>query len=146
MTNGLLAYFGHHKCATIWISSIVSSVCKKIGLRFFEVNGPPLFDHNLKSFVEGKKIEFLSYTNANIKFVNRLENFTGFHVIRDPRDIIVSAYFSHLHSHPTDIWPELIPSHLRDTGHTPLQPRERLGTQTGFRDFALGLTQGRKPK
>jgi hypothetical protein len=28
-------------------------------------------------------------------------------VIRDPRDIVVSAYFSHLHSHPTVEWPEL---------------------------------------
>lgn len=108
MTSGLLAYFGHHKCATIWISSIVSSVCKKIGLHFVEVHGPPLFNHNLKTFVEKEKIDFLSYTNANIKFVARLDNFTGFHVIRDPRDMIVSAYFSHLHSHPTDIWPELI--------------------------------------
>jgi hypothetical protein len=33
--------------------------------------------------------------------------FVGFHVIRDPRDIAVSSYFSHLHSHPTDNWPEL---------------------------------------
>ena len=31
----------------------------------------------------------------------------GFHVIRDPRDIIVSAYFSHRNSHPTDGLPHL---------------------------------------
>jgi hypothetical protein len=29
-------------------------------------------------------------------------------VIRDPRDIVVSSYFSHLHSHPTTDWPELV--------------------------------------
>ncbi len=28
--------------------------------------------------------------------------------MRDPRDIIVSAYFSHLKTHSTDTWPELI--------------------------------------
>ena len=28
-------------------------------------------------------------------------------MIRDPRDIVVSAYFSHLKSHPTDVWTEL---------------------------------------
>lgn len=31
----------------------------------------------------------------------------GFHVVRDPRDVIVSGYFSHLTSHPVDRWPEL---------------------------------------
>jgi hypothetical protein len=35
------------------------------------------------------------------------DNFLGFHVIRDPRDIIVSAYYSHRYSHPNDFWPEL---------------------------------------
>jgi hypothetical protein len=30
-----------------------------------------------------------------------------FHVIRDPRDVLVSAYFSHKTSHPTAIWPAL---------------------------------------
>jgi hypothetical protein len=37
-----------------------------------------------------------------------LGDFRGFHVIRDPRDIVVSSYFSHLHSHPTTDWPELV--------------------------------------
>jgi hypothetical protein len=31
----------------------------------------------------------------------------GFHVVRDPRDVLVSGYFSHKNSHPTDNWPEL---------------------------------------
>jgi hypothetical protein len=28
-------------------------------------------------------------------------------VVRDPRDVLVSGYFSHKNSHPTDNWPEL---------------------------------------
>jgi len=28
-------------------------------------------------------------------------------VVRDPRDLIISAYYSHLNSHPLDLWPEL---------------------------------------
>jgi hypothetical protein len=31
----------------------------------------------------------------------------GIHIIRDPRDMLVSSYFSHLKSHPDDGWPEL---------------------------------------
>ena len=35
-------------------------------------------------------------------------DFRGFHVIRDPRDVVVSAYHSHRASHPaTDEWREL---------------------------------------
>ena len=30
----LLAYYGHHKCATIWLSGILRSVCKRLGLKF----------------------------------------------------------------------------------------------------------------
>jgi hypothetical protein len=36
-------------------------------------------------------------------------DYLGFHVVRDPRDVIVSAYFSHLKTHPTRNWPKLIP-------------------------------------
>jgi hypothetical protein len=43
---------------------------------------------------------FLCYMNADARFVAPLENMRGFHVVRDPRDVVVSAYFSHLHSHP----------------------------------------------
>jgi hypothetical protein len=53
-------------------------------------------------------IEFISYTNAEYEYVEKLGGFRGFHVIRDPRDIVVSAYFSHLNSHPIDVWPELV--------------------------------------
>ncbi|MCI0558084.1 MAG: hypothetical protein MN733_06285 [Nitrososphaera sp.] len=34
-------------------------------------------------------------------------NRTAIHIIRNPLDMIVSAYYSHLHSHPADGWPEL---------------------------------------
>src|SRR5207248_3328040 len=47
------------------------------------------------------------YTNAKHRYVSGLTQYKGFHVIRDPRDIVVSAYYSHLHSHPTNGWPEL---------------------------------------
>jgi hypothetical protein len=67
-----------------------------------------MFDDNLALFVKEKKIDFLSYTTADISFVRKLEDFLGFHIIRDPRDIVVSAYFSHLYSHPTKEWPALV--------------------------------------
>jgi hypothetical protein len=47
------------------------------------------------------------YSNAEIGQVRLLPPLRGFHVIRDPRDLIVSAYFSHLHSHSLATWPRL---------------------------------------
>jgi len=104
----LLVFFGHHKCATTWISSIIRRVCIDLNLAFETVSGPRWFDGNLEAFVKKHQIEFLSYTNAEMGFVNPIKNLLGFHVIRDPRDILVSAYFSHLYSHTTDNWPELV--------------------------------------
>jgi hypothetical protein len=52
-------------------------------------------------------VDFLSYVNANYKYISPLDDFIGFHVIRDPRDILVSSYFSSLKTHSTANWPEL---------------------------------------
>lgn len=104
----LLAYFGHHKCATTWINSINRSVCRDLNLKFTNVHNPMMFKNRLDLFVKEKGIDFLAYTNADMQFVKDIDDFLGFHVIRDPRDIVVSAYFSHLHSHPSEGWPALV--------------------------------------
>ena len=106
--NCLYAYFGHHKCASQWIRSVISDVCSLLGLKLANVSGPGKFKKDLNAFVLEKGMDFLTYTNANFSFISKLDNFKGFHVIRDPRDIVVSAYFSHRYSHSTDKWPELI--------------------------------------
>jgi hypothetical protein len=59
--------------------------------------------------VRSEGIDVLIYTNADIDQAQQLPPSRGFHVVRDPRDILVSAYFSHKHSHPSDKWPELEP-------------------------------------
>ena len=35
---------------------------------------------------------------------NYSNEFRGIHLIRDPRDIVVSGYFSHLKTHPENEW------------------------------------------
>jgi hypothetical protein len=105
----LLAYFGHHKTGTRWIDMILESLAKVTGLRYGSVCNPPWFQFDLQAFAEKHDIEILSYTNAEQRYVNQLRRFRGFHVIRDPRDMAISAYFSHLLSHPTMHWPELGP-------------------------------------
>jgi hypothetical protein len=105
----LLAYFGHHKCASTWIHSIIDWVCADAGWKLAYLYDEKPFGTDLASYVAAEKIDFVSYVNANPKYVN-LGTFRGFHVVRDPRDLVVSAYFSHKNSHPTTDWPEL-PAH-----------------------------------
>ena len=98
----LLAYFGHHKCGSTWISSILTEVSNFLGLKDGVVHDEHMFNYDLNNFVKKNNILFISYTNASIKYIENLPKFRGFHVVRDPRDIVVSAYYSHLYSHPTD--------------------------------------------
>lgn len=100
--KSLLCFFGHHKCGTQWIQGILRELCCELGLRYNFAYDPRMFNHDLPSFIEQEKTEMFAYTNANYEHVANLNNFRGFHVIRDPRDIVVSGYFSHLYSHPTD--------------------------------------------
>jgi len=109
----LLAYFGHHKCASSWLTDITRDVAAAAGLRYAHFHNPRMFQGDLRTFVERNDVSFLAYVNANRTYLSALDGFRGFHVIRDPRDIVVSSYFSHLHSHPTTDWPELV-KHRRE--------------------------------
>lgn len=104
----LLAFMGHHKCATRWVNGILRPVCREMGLRHKVVWDPGMFANDLAAWVEQNEVDFLSYTNADYRRVKELKKVRGFHVVRDPRDICVSAYFSHLKSHETKNWPELV--------------------------------------
>jgi hypothetical protein len=99
---------GHHKCATRWVNGVLRLVCREMGLRHKVVWHPDMFNGDLSAFVAEYKIDFLAYTNADYECVRELKAVRGFHIVRDPRDICVSAYFSHLYSHETKNWPELV--------------------------------------
>lgn len=105
----MLCYFGHHKCGTGWIRNIIQDISKQSGWKnttVYDVN-ESCHGQTLDMYLKQEKIDFLCYTNADIDEVHKLNGYKAFHVIRDPRDIVVSAYFSHLHSHTIDGWPEL---------------------------------------
>jgi len=102
----LYAYFGHHKCATTSTNNVNKHLCYRLGMNFISVHNPGMFDEDLRRFVNRNKIDFLSFINADPNYIN-LDNVKGYHIVRDPRDIVVSAYFSHLYSHPTTAWNEL---------------------------------------
>jgi hypothetical protein len=97
--SGLIAYFGHHKCGTQWIKGIARDVSEVIGRTVVIHPGPATVGSDLAASIPDPASTFLCYLNAERRHVNPLEGLRGFHIVRDPRDVIVSAYFSHLHSH-----------------------------------------------
>ena len=113
----LRMFFGHHKCATGWIDHILREICLHMGLSFKIVHQPYSFKPygTLGPLVKDQRIQFLSYINTNIKYTQDLKVFKAFHVVRDPRDIVVSAYYSHLHSLKAPSWKTLqdVRAHLQ---------------------------------
>ncbi len=103
----ILAYFGHHRCGTQWIAAIVEDVCDAAGLRSVRHNNSDRFQGDIISYRQDNPFDFWCYINADYRFVRGLD-VRGFHVVRDPRNVIVSGYFSHLTSRPVnDRWPQL---------------------------------------
>lgn len=82
-----------------------------MALRFKIVHLPKHFGSHdsLGDLVREENIDFLSYTNADADHVQDLPPYRAFHVVRDPRDIVVSAYYSHKNSLKAPDWDELTP-------------------------------------
>lgn len=103
-------YCGHHKCASQWIISVIQPICRDLGWKLARFHNPRMFDCNLDKYLSEHPADFVAYTNADYAYTKDFQKeYRAFHVIRDPRDIIVSSYFSSRNSHPTRPWPELIP-------------------------------------
>jgi hypothetical protein len=125
----MLAYFGHHKCASTWVWQLMDRVCREIGLRHYLVlyerssngHGPlTAYSNDGRERAKGSferallperaaaaGADFVSCIKADREQLEALAPTRAFHVIRDPRDIVVSGYFSHRNSHPTNGIPGL---------------------------------------
>jgi hypothetical protein len=113
----LLVYSGRHKSASTWCRAILRDAATALGLTTKTVMAPEQFEPygSLGGFVEHEKPDLLYLTNARIEDYDTLpEPKRGLDIIRDPRDIIVSGYFSHRNSHSVQAlgvtWHEL-PAH-----------------------------------
>jgi hypothetical protein len=113
MNELIPAYFGHHKCGSTWIMTVLSQVCRHIGINTNYYYSPKSWGYNgknkytLDKVINDLHIDFVGYTSADLRYVGDISKYRGVHIIRDPRDIVTSSYFSHLHSHPSEGWPEL---------------------------------------
>jgi hypothetical protein len=117
----LYAYFGHHKCASSWIDNILKEVAQEHGYPYrglvdhqTPTGHGPLTDyvetfsrHEMGAYLRDANTSFVGALTADWAQVESLPSFRGVHVIRDPRDIIVSGYFSHKNSHPVNHLPHM---------------------------------------
>lgn len=116
--KNLMVYFGHHKCASMYVYNIIKSLGHILDFKVKEeyLADKLPFDYHLidhwkeridKIAVPNMEsgIDFWCYLNASHNLVDLMEgiHYKGFHVIRDPRDILISGYFSHKYSHPIRI-------------------------------------------
>ena len=115
-------FLGHHKCGSSWLKNVFQAACDQAGLKD-EVcwlgDTLPLNWHfqepwlkriaiQRKEFLD-PKTSAISHINAYPALIADLGNsiYKAFHVIRDPRDVLVSGYFSHLNTHR--VGPDLNP-------------------------------------
>jgi hypothetical protein len=84
----LLIHCGHHKAATVWVRQVLLEVMRRYGLRQQEGKGEPI----------QARTDLAFYAHAERFHRDQVgaRPFRGSHLIRDPRDLVVSGYEYHL--------------------------------------------------
>jgi hypothetical protein len=108
-------FFCHHKTASTWGRIIISEVGAALDLKVRTIMSPQHWAGypSAGDMVRAERPGLIVVTDPRPELMATLPAVRGFHVIRDPRDILVSSYFSHRNSHPVSFggveWPELVP-------------------------------------
>lgn len=95
----MLCFLTHHKCASTALSAFVHELCQS--------NGLSLFATHFGDAVPSKTHDVSCLVNAAYPVLRRDIDGSAIHIIRDPFDIVVSAYHSHLKTHSLEGWPKL---------------------------------------
>lgn len=116
----------NHKCGTVYFKNVLRQVCKKTNAKFIPVS-KPLGDIDCTRFFVQEQIKekknrilnlffrsdefnelfFFPNSTYQIPDLMKVPDYRAFMMIRDPRDVIVSGYFSHKNSHPLGEWSDL---------------------------------------
>ncbi|MGZ4127451.1 MAG: hypothetical protein ACXVQY_07775 [Actinomycetota bacterium] len=94
-----LVHCGHHRAGSVWFRGILEEVAAQFGLTFFstylpvvdppEGERPPTATADVVQFMHSRHFRDDLFAGRSIR---------GSHIVRDPRDIAVSAYRYHLWS------------------------------------------------
>ncbi len=84
-SSHLIVHCCHHRVGTVWFGRILRNLAKELGWKF-QVCEQDDLEPDTDIFMQSRsKVD-----------LRCLPDYNGSHIIRDPRDIIVSAYFYHL--------------------------------------------------
>ena len=94
----LLVHASHHKAGTVWFENVLQAVSRNYHLHFREISREPI--------PPGTGVAF--YTHASAAHWESIATRPSrvSHMVRDPRDMVVSAYFYHRRSNEEWLhWP-----------------------------------------
>lgn len=80
----LIVHKTHHKAGTVWFMGVLGRICRRFGWNFCTETKPPA-----SGIWFNEKARPADFQRLQTEYV-------GSHMIRDPRDIVVSRYFYHL--------------------------------------------------
>jgi len=86
----MIIHCGHHKCGSVLFGTVLRKICKHLNLTRRGTKGP-----EKKGIYE--LYDVVIFANSTIDFTKITRPYTGTHMIRDPRDVIVSGYLYHAH-------------------------------------------------
>jgi hypothetical protein len=96
-----MEFITHHKCASAWLADILHEYfALRHQKQVFHTARGNDYPSNRDDFV------YVLFANGEWQFLHSKIR-RAVHIIRNPLALIVSAYFSHLKSHPEDGWPQL---------------------------------------
>lgn len=96
--NKKLIHCGHHKVGTYWFARILKGIADHYGLKF----------QNCEQFYLNQDTDFFMEQHTYVD-LTEFDDYVGSHLIRDPRDMVISGY--HYHKWTTEDWAHLpVPS------------------------------------
>jgi Sulfotransferase domain len=91
--KGLAAVCTHHKTGTVWMAGTFRSICRQAGIRFVHVALDAVVPGDE---VEGPVVFFLPHSRfERCPWLPERADCRFLHVIRDPRDVVISAMHYH---------------------------------------------------
>jgi Sulfotransferase domain len=89
--------WNHHKCATAFMTKVLSHVAQLNGLRFAMSHRG---DMDMVQSIATSDIIHVKNSHAGL---TDFPSANGVHIVRNPYSVVVSAYYSHLKTHPVEL-------------------------------------------
>lgn len=95
-------FFGHHKVASSWLHRLFWNILTDAGIPYRVFNRLDQPERELITDLLETEAGPMGFgiSNAKAEDPALFAGFAGIHVIRDPREMVVSGYYSHRDSHP----------------------------------------------